>query len=101
MSEMIERIEKAIREASVPHGDMPGDTRSLSYYASVGIDHFRHDHDRLDALISIAARAAIEVMREPTNDMLLARNDGVDGGSSVSQMRKEWRAMITAALEGV
>ena len=90
MSEMVERVEKALREAAVPH---EGDTRSLSYYASAGIDHFRHDHDRLAALISIAARAAIEAMREPTLAMercpLYCRDEDA----------AMWRAMIDAALK--
>ena len=72
MSEMVERVAAAIAAVEIP-ADTP--VPIYEWYA----------------------RAAIEAMREPTEAMLLARNDGFDG-SSVIQMRREYRAMIDAAL---
>lgn len=58
----IERVARAIEAAAVKH-DMPGETRSLGYYASVGIDYFKHDHARYEELLQLAARAAIRALR--------------------------------------
>mgnify|MGYP000922428315 CR=1 FL=1 len=84
--ERVERVKRAIMAASVPHTNET--TRSLGYYASVGIDALKHDHDRFDTLVDLAARAAIEAMREPTEAMESAAWGSCD----------VWRAMIDAAL---
>ncbi len=79
MSEMIERVAEAIRkiELSQPGAGGLKGSLHLAGYASREI-----------------ARAAIEAMREPTEEMV-AKVVGLDG---VVTSRSAWRAMIDAAL---
>ena len=61
--EEFEAVKSAIREASIT---LNGKTRSLGYYARVGIDHFNHDFDALaEPLIDEAAKAVIAFLRKP------------------------------------
>lgn len=70
MSEMVERVARAIAEARFGIGcPVDGDDR-------------------------IAARAAIEAMREPTDAMV----DAAYGRERTGTERGNWRAMIDAAL---
>ena len=69
MSEMVERVAKAIAEADGDHTVM---------------DHHRR-----------RSRAAIEAMREPTEEMKLAPPDV---NFSPSEAEYVWQAMIDAAL---
>ena len=69
-TELREAVRTAIKDAAVETGDIAmfgkPDTRSLSYYASVGIDYFGHPHERLDRLFDVAADAALLAM-QPAN----------------------------------
>lgn len=73
MSEMIERVARAIDEASQPPG--------------------QKDYK---VLMKNAARAAIEAMREPTMDMESAASNWQGAQMTYSDV---WRAMIDAALK--
>jgi len=84
MSEMIERVAKAIEAASQPPG--------------------QKDYK---ILMENAARAAIEAMREPTDSMIVeamttAYPTVAEAGGVLEQgraaARLEWQAMIDAAL---
>lgn len=53
----------AILAAEVDHPrNLPGEKRSLGYYASVGIDHFSHPHDTLGKLALAAADVALSAL---------------------------------------
>lgn len=63
---LLHKVIMSISTASVPHeGMVPGalESRSLSYYLGVGIDHFRHDYARHEALLQKAAEQAIIMVR--------------------------------------
>ena len=62
----VERVKQAISRAEI---DKP--QRSLSYYLGVGIDASGHDFARHDALITIAAQAAIAAMPAKGRDEVL------------------------------
>ena len=90
MSEMTERVRKALREAEaewdrVAHTD--------AYFPTA---HGHHDHMGL-----ALARAAIEAMREPTDAMISASSEeGVGWGDDNARgyVKAEWQAMLDAAL---
>ena len=66
-----EQIAWRIGQARVPLPEtIPGllETRSLSYYDGVGIDHFRHDFNRHEALLLLAADAAIDMLASVEGD---------------------------------
>lgn len=70
MSEMIERVAKAI-------------CRTVPIDGSQWVDGFGHNFpeeysEREQALIRSLARTAIEAMREPTKEMIVAGNDKID-----------------------
>jgi hypothetical protein len=85
MTDMIERVAKAVKNCGVfPLGDM---REYLSPEDAITI-----------------ARAAVEAMREPTDEMNDAGADKCDGGCAEEScqcgfMGKIWTAMIDAALE--
>ena len=92
MAEMVERVARAIYEAStlVMGDDAPDD------WADIG-----PDHDKARAEWAKLARAAIEAMREPTNEMTVVgwkfaeTRDAILGNGEIDAL---WRAMIDAAL---
>lgn len=75
MSEMVERVKAAIAEKFAPAVDM------RAPYAKVMID--------------LAARAAIEAMREPTEEMSVEGCYALLGNPSLNDI---WHPMIDAAL---
>lgn len=81
MSEMEERIARAIWDAQYPEGTSWGDWA----------EHTRRNPESFDGRDTSRqlARAAIEAMREPTEDMLLAGN----------VPEHVWHAMIDEALK--
>ncbi|WNV09937.1 hypothetical protein [Tardiphaga sp. 709] len=80
MSEMIERVAKAIYDAFATVGDYENPTKED---------------------IKNAARAAIEAMREPTEAMDAAAYaaDGTNMPLAITY-KEAWQAMIDAALKG-
>lgn len=87
MSETIERVAQALCAA---YGNDWADTPES------GAGLHAHDErlpDRTDW--RSMARAAIAAMREPTDGMLRAANDGV---RSVTAAAAQWRAMVDVAL---
>lgn len=99
MSEMVERVARAICEA---RGGDPDVLLSInSAYddgrpeADVAIPNWRNH--------AAAARAAIEAMREPSPEMLAAfvpaKDDGPIGTWGGRIKERVWRAMIDAALK--
>jgi hypothetical protein len=63
--ERVAEIASLIENACVPHesGFLGTNTRSLRYYASVGIDYLEHDHARCRVLFENAAKAAIAALQ--------------------------------------
>jgi hypothetical protein len=64
--QLIHRIIVAIASASVPHeSQVLGalESRSLSYYLGVGIDHFGHDYARHEALLHKAAEQVVAALK--------------------------------------
>lgn len=55
---------EAMKSASVGLAGRDGEKRSLEYYASVGIDHFGHDHDNLALLFEEATDAILAALKE-------------------------------------
>lgn len=79
MSEMIERVARAINEAGYAHtGEMPH-------------AFFEELSPREQSLLRAMARSAIEAMREPTQEMLMASGAG-------RTQKAKYTAMIGEAL---
>ena len=86
MSEMVERVARALRFRF--HGIAP-DIEGFAILDMATGDTIGDWRDQ--------ARAAIEAMREPTDEMLRGHSDNVDG-LDPETARKDWEAMIDAAL---
>ena len=74
--ELIQRAILAISTASVPHpSPIPGalESRSLSYYLGVGIDHFNHDYERHERLIRKAAELVVQALCDSDGSATAAR----------------------------
>jgi hypothetical protein len=83
MSEMIERVAKAINDAGYGHtGEMPH-------------SFFEELSPREKGLLLAMARAAIEAMREPTYEMLQRGHENNFGYCPT----QAWKAMIEEALK--
>jgi hypothetical protein len=82
MSEMVERVARALHEAHKPWCDYTYD-----------FEHPMASREVYEAL----ARAAIAAMREPTEGMIEARS--VPGVLERSDIRLVWMAMVDAALK--
>jgi hypothetical protein len=80
MAEQVEKVKAAIAEKFAPAIDFKAP------YAKVMLD--------------MAARAAIEAMREPTEAMVDAGAVAEGDGNLAVQARSLWDAMIDAALRG-
>lgn len=82
MSDMVEKVKAAIE--------------FLTHY-----DYERCDEAFMNSLLEKAARAAIEAMREPTEEMLGAAEPCMDDFGSYDsrdELRRAYPAMIDAAL---
>lgn len=94
MSEMIDRVAKAIAEtialAHIKHNlrEIGQEDQLEEYLKMFPIKVTLADSD--------VARAAIEAVREPTKDMIYAGNGESGHGLDI----QVWQAMIDAALEG-
>jgi hypothetical protein len=84
MSEMVERVARAIAKARHPGLTWP--TKSDPEYIQTVHTYLRD------------ARAAIEAMREPTEEMIKASNREWDGRMS-HRSSGAWQVMIDAALK--
>jgi hypothetical protein len=82
---LIEEMRAAIACAEVEHitGDAKfvtlNGSRSLSYYLSLGIDHFDHPHERHSLLLNRAAQACAAVAAKRIEE-LEAANSNLRGG---------------------
>lgn len=99
MSEMVEKVARAIYDKPT---SFDGDTVATHLCQSMMIDaSSRNKNEMLDIVRSVcrdAARAAIEAMADPSDEMLMA------GGEAILNADEDWksnacyRAMIDAAL---
>jgi len=102
MSEMVERVARALLDAPLDNDKVEPETvRCMleSCYASqidYGVSESAKEH--VVEIGRIAARAAIEAMREPTEAMLEAGDTAMTRNHDTSE--DAWPAMIDAALAG-
>lgn len=97
MSEMIERVAKTMWERTRWHPDMPGFAHEHSW-----ADAWPPGYESFRGLILTQARAAIEGMREPTDDMVHSGHLAmclVENEPCVDACRRMWREMVDDALE--
>ncbi len=97
MSEMIERVAKAMWEENINHVSK----------GITGLEAWENESERLRDDWRFFARAAIEAMREPSDKMLSEYVDRCNAGGELNQesdigieedMRQVWYAMIDVAL---
>jgi hypothetical protein len=91
MSEMIERVEKAMREADV--------MSTARRYPDRPIDEIRALAAECSLDYAVMARAAIEAMREPTEQMCDEGAKEHRWGYGAYDAEVTWKHMITAALK--
>jgi hypothetical protein len=100
MSDVVERVAKAIYDAADPtSGDCVAE--ALMHSPFVGDGDRNHIEDVM-AICRSAARAAIEAMKVPDWPMKVAGRDSMCDtlydGASVGDAESAWTAMITEAL---